>query len=93
MDTHGHVQFREDRAGGGSQPAMSTINPSIVQALYAHIHRLLDEYVAVHLTTDYVDCTQSRVFQVSITKSNTMETDLVLCLLDTHRWSAASLCR
>jgi len=34
------------------------------QALYAHLHRLLDEYVAEHLTTDYVDCTQLRVYQV-----------------------------
>lgn len=48
---------------------MSTVSSSSVQALYAHIHRLLDEHVAVHLTTDYVDCTQLRVFQVIISTS------------------------
>ncbi|KAI9445387.1 hypothetical protein H4582DRAFT_1915146 [Lactarius indigo] len=33
-------------------------------ALYVHIHRLLDEHVAVHLTTNYIDYTQLRVYQV-----------------------------
>jgi hypothetical protein len=49
---------------------MSTMSSSSVQALYAHIHRLLDEHVAVHLTTDYMDCTQLRVFQVNIATSD-----------------------
>ncbi len=33
-------------------------------ALYVHIHRLLDEHVAVHLATNYTDHTQLRVYQV-----------------------------
>ncbi|KAH9043682.1 hypothetical protein EDB85DRAFT_2138387 [Lactarius pseudohatsudake] len=33
-------------------------------ALYEHIHRLLDEHVAVHLTTNYIDYTQLQVYQV-----------------------------
>ena len=37
-------------------------------ALYAHIHRLLDEHVSVHLTTYYIDCTQRRVYEVCITR-------------------------
>ena len=43
---------------------------SSAQVLYAHIHRLLDEHVAVHLATDYIDCTQSLVFQVNIATSD-----------------------
>lgn len=49
---------------------MSTMSSSGVQALYAHIHHLLDEHVAVHLTTDYMDCTQLRVFKVNIATSD-----------------------
>ena len=49
---------------------MSTMSSSNVQALYAHIHRLLDEHVATHLTTDYMDYTQLRVFQVNITTND-----------------------
>jgi hypothetical protein len=65
---------------------MSTMSSSSVQPLYAHIHRLLDEHVAVHLTTDYMDYTQLRVFQVNITTSDSraVETDFVL-RLDPHR--------
>ncbi|KAH9056954.1 hypothetical protein EDB87DRAFT_1686669 [Lactarius vividus] len=33
-------------------------------ALHVHIHHLLDEHVAVHLTTNYVDHTQLQVYQV-----------------------------
>ncbi|KAH8998779.1 hypothetical protein EDB86DRAFT_3146059 [Lactarius hatsudake] len=33
-------------------------------ALYEHIHRLLDEHVAVHLATNYIDYTQLQVYQV-----------------------------
>jgi hypothetical protein len=64
---------REDRAGGGrnrSTATMTTMISSSAQALYAHIHRLLDEHVAEHLTTDYIDCTQLRVFQVIIATSD-----------------------
>jgi bisphosphoglycerate-independent phosphoglycerate mutase (AlkP superfamily) len=50
---------------------MSTMSSGSVQALYAHIHRLLDEHVALHLTTDYMDYTQLRVFQVNIATSDT----------------------
>src|SRR6266404_2270147 len=32
----------------------------------AHIHHLLDEYVAVHLATNYTDFTQLQVYQVSL---------------------------
>lgn len=71
---------------------MSTVSSSSVQALYAHIHRLLDDHVAVHLTTNYMDCTQLRVFKVNIATGDSEETDFAL-RLDTHRWFAASLCR
>ena len=49
---------------------MSSMSLSSGQALYAHIHRLLDEHVSVHLTTDYMDCTQLRVFEVNIATSD-----------------------
>ncbi|KAI0249531.1 hypothetical protein BJV78DRAFT_1226853 [Lactifluus subvellereus] len=45
---------------------MTTKTSSNVQALYAHIHHLLNEHVAAHLTTNYVDCTQLRVYQALI---------------------------
>ena len=43
---------------------------SSAQALYAHIHRLLDEHVSLHLATDYMDYTQLRVFQVNVATSD-----------------------
>jgi hypothetical protein len=49
---------------------MATMIPSSAQALYAHIHRLLDEHISVHLTTDYIECTQLRVFQVNMATSD-----------------------
>ena len=49
---------------------MTTTTTSSAQALYAHIHRLLDDHVTVYLTTDYIDCTQLRVFQVNIAPCN-----------------------
>jgi hypothetical protein len=52
---------------------MTTMTSSSVQALYAHIHRLLDEHVAVYLTTDYIDGTQLRVFQVNMATTNSGE--------------------
>ena len=60
---------REDRAGLRNH-STATTTMSRAQALYAHIHRLLDEHVAVHLATDYIDCTQLRVFQVNIATSD-----------------------
>lgn len=41
---------------------MDSVNREI--ALRAHVHRLLDEYVITHLTTDYVDFTQYTVNEV-----------------------------
>jgi hypothetical protein len=37
-----------------------------MQALYVHIHHLLDEHVAAHLATNYTDYTQLRVYQVGL---------------------------
>lgn len=60
-----------------------------VQALYAHIHRLLDEHVSLHLTTYYVDCTQFRVYQVSIASVTVVVTDC----LPTSRHSVVVCCQ
>ena len=44
----------------------TTTKTSNMQELYVHIHRLLDEHVAVHLATNYTDYTQLRVYEVSL---------------------------
>jgi len=64
-----------DRAGGcmAGYPDSSSI-----EALYVHIHRLLDEHVSVHLTTYHVDCTQRRVYQVCIARAIVSGADCLL---------------
>jgi hypothetical protein len=76
---------RQENAGarcevraGGCFAAMS------VDTLYAHIHRLLDEHLSIHLTTYYVDCTQRRVYQVCIVRVIVLETDYLCPRPDTY---------
>ena len=62
----------EDRPRDSS---MTTRSSSSAETLYAHIRRLLDEHVFVHLTSYYVDCTQRRVYEVCIARVMVLETD------------------
>jgi len=66
-------------------------NPASVsdQAFKAHIHRLLDEHVATHLTTSYVDCTQIHVYEVSIAVMTAVEVDRLLA----SRYSPLACCQ
>ena len=41
------------------------------KALEEHIHHLLDEHVAAHLTTNYIDHTQLQVYQVGLATMRT----------------------
>ena len=48
-----------------------------MQALYVHIHRLLDEHVAAHLATNYTDYTQLRVYQVGLAALRPKKADTI----------------
>ena len=73
------VCWLTSRTGPGRRlaatPATMARSSSGAETLYAHIRRLLGEHVSVHLTTNYVDCTQGRVYQVCIAKVVVLETD------------------
>lgn len=55
----------------------TTAKTSSMQALYVHIHRLLDEHVAAHLATNYTDYTQLRVYQVGLAALRPKKADTI----------------
>lgn len=86
-----YLENRTGRRLAATPGAMTTRFSSSAETFHAHIHRLLDEYISVHLTTYYVDCTQRRVYQVRIARVMESETDCLLICPGAYWWSPTGL--